>query len=190
MEPALSHRYGDARSSAGLGSMPVATKKKTAPAAEPQTIGQRLIAALVPAHFPTLAALHHAIGGSYSTLSNWKNGSKSPDLASLEAVARLVGKEPLDLLYARSGDTTALRNHPRFAAALAAAKVRFRGRIPDGAYERAADTQAAQWPEQIDDVFVYDLAQFWWKNAPDSEVSMVEEAEMRAEMAAIDAKRM
>jgi len=48
-----------------------------------------------------------------------------------------------------------------------------------------AATHAAQWPEHVDEVFLFNLAQFWWSNASDLEVSRVEENEMRAEMEVI-----
>lgn len=159
-----------------------------APPALP-TLGQRLIRALVPGHFPTMVALQNKSGLAYSTLSNWKNGSKAPDWESVELMAKLAGVDPLDLLGNRAAEVSSLRHHPDYEAAVAVAKARYRGRIPDGAYERAAATHAAQWPEHLDAAFVYNLASFWWLNASDLDVSRVEEAEVRAEMDAIDAKR-
>jgi hypothetical protein len=66
------------RRSAGLGSSPMATKPKAATAGAP-TLGQQLIRALVPKHFPTMVALQNRSGLAYSTLANWKNGSKAPE---------------------------------------------------------------------------------------------------------------
>lgn len=179
------------RKAAGLGSSPMAPRPKStqppAPAASP-TLGQRLIRALVPAHFPTMVALQNRSGLAYSTLSNWKNGTKAPDWQSVELMAKLAGVDPLDLLGDRPAEVSSLRHHPDYEAAVAVAKARYRGRLPDGAYERAAATCTAQWPEHLDATFIYNLASFWWLNAPDVEVSRVEEAEVRAEMAAIDAK--
>lgn len=176
------------RRSAGLGSSPMATKPKAATAGAP-TLGQQLIRALVPKHSPTMVALQNRSGLAYSTLANWKNGSKAPDWESIELMARLAGVDTLELLGKKSGEVSSLRHHPDFVKALEKAKARFKNRIPDGAYERAAATHAAQWPEHIDEVFLFNLAQFWWSNASDLEVSRVEEEEVRAEMDAIDAKR-
>jgi hypothetical protein len=172
----------------------MATKSKKSPAASTSTasptLGQRLIAALIPRHFKGLTALHLAAQGpAYSTLNNWRNGTAVPDWPSVEAMARLVGRDPLELLASPSGDVTALRHHPDFAGALARALSRFPNRLPRTAYEVAGDTSAAQWPEHVDELFVFNLAQFWWTNASDLEVMRAEESEARAEMAAIDAKR-
>lgn len=183
----------DARGFAPLRSSVMAKKSTQAPSgASPKvpTIGQQLIAALVPRHFKNLAALHMAAQGpAYSTLNNWKNGTAIPDWPSIELMARLVGRDPLDLLGQSSRDITALRHHPDFVKARDLARVRFPNRIPESAYLRAGETHAAQWPEHIDEVFLFNLAQFWWNNAPDSEVSKAEMDEVRAEMEAIDAKR-
>ena len=187
-----SHRYGVPRFRCGLGSSAMTTKAKVvAPMAlTAPTVGQRLIAALVPQHFPTLTALQMASGVAYSTLSNWKNGSKAPDLESVEAMARLVKRDPLELLGTREGgSTTALHHHRDFDKALAAAEQRFPGRLPRLAYQHAGTTSAAQWPETIDAVFLFDLASFWWKHASNAEAMDAEEASVRAEMAAVDAKR-
>jgi len=119
---------------------------------------------------------------------NWKNGKKAPDLQSVEAMGRLVGCDLLDLLGGRGAATTALQNHPGFVQALVAAEQRFPGRLPSSAYLQAGATCAAQWPETIDAIFLFDLASFWWKNASNSEVQTAEESEMRSDMAAIDAK--
>ena len=173
----------------GLGSSPMATKPKLdAPHASP-TLGQQVIAALIPGHFRTMTALQNASGLAYSTLSNWKNGTKIPDMDSVVRLARLAGVDPLDLLGKRRADATALRHHPDFANALTKALARFPNRLPRTAYEVAGDTSAAQWPEHVDELFVFNLAQFWWTNASDLDVMKAEEAEVRAEMAAVDAKR-
>lgn len=153
------------------------------------TLGQQLVRALVPRYFPTLTAVQIASGLAYSTLMNWKKGTKLPDWESVELMAKLAGVDPLELLGKRSNEATALRHHRDFVKAREAAQRRFPNRIPDGAYERAAATCAAQWPEHIDEVFLFNLAQFWWNNAPDSEVMQTEEDDMRREMEAIDAKR-
>lgn len=192
----LACRPEDTRRFAGLGSSPMATKTKGTPKATASdapkvapTLGQQLVRALVPRHFPTLTAVQMASGLAYSTLMNWKNGTKLPDWESVELMAKLAGVDPMELLGKRNNDATALRHHRDFVKAREAAQRRFPNRIPNGAYERAADTCAAQWPEHIDEVFLFNLAQFWWNNAPDSEAMQVEEDDMRAEMDAIDAKR-
>lgn len=154
------------------------------------TIGQRLIAALIPRYFKGLTALHLAAQGpAYSTLNNWRRGTAVPDWPSVEAMARLVGRDPLDLLGGESNDGSALRRHPDFPGALTRARQRFPNRVPDAAYERAGDTRAAQWPTHIDELFVFNLAQFWWTNASDLDVMNAEESEVRAEMDAIDRAR-
>jgi len=57
----------------------MATTKRT-PANGAGQLGARLIAALVPRHFPTLSALQLAAQGpAYSTLSNWKHGKAIPE---------------------------------------------------------------------------------------------------------------
>lgn len=191
--PRLARTSDDARGFALLRSSAMAKNSAPKPAGAPSktpTIGQRLIAALVPRHFKTLSALHMAAQGpAYSTLNNWKNGTAIPDWPSIEAMARLVGRDPLELLGQTSRDLTALRNHPDFVKARELARTRFPNRIPESAYLRAGETHAAQWPEHIDEVFLFNLAQFWWSNATDSEVSRAEMDEVRAEMEAIDAKR-
>lgn len=192
----LAYRPEDTRGFAGLGSSPMATKPKSTPKAivgdapkTAPTLGQQIIRALVPRYFPTLTAVQMASGLAYSTLMNWKKGTKLPDWESVELMARLAGVDPLELLGKRNNEATALRRHRDFVKAREAAQRRFPSRIPDGAYERAAETCAAQWPEHIDEVFLFNLAQFWWNNAPDSEVMQTEEDDMRREMEAIDAKR-
>lgn len=189
----LARTSNDARGFARLRSSAMAKNPTQAPAgASPKvpTIGQRLIAALVPRHFKTLAALHLAAQGpAYSTLNNWENGTAIPDWPSIEAMARLVERDPLDLLGQTTRDLTALRHHPDFVKAHDLARTRFPNRIPESAYLRAGETHAAQWPEHIDEVFLFNLAQFWWSNATDSEASKAEMDEVRGEMEAIDAKR-
>jgi len=77
-----------------------------APAGTPSkipTIGQRLIAALVPRHFKTLSALHMAAQGpAYSTLNNWKNGTAIPDWSSI-----------CHLYTSDAADASQSHNHPR-----------------------------------------------------------------------------
>ena len=86
----------------------MATTKRTTPNGAGQ-LGARLIAALVPRYFPTLSALQLAAQGpAYSPLSNWKHGKAIPEWESVEAMARLVGVDELELLAARGGDLTAL----------------------------------------------------------------------------------
>lgn len=53
--PALAQRAHYPHRSAGLGASPMATKPKAATAGAP-TLGQQLIKALVPKHFPTMVA--------------------------------------------------------------------------------------------------------------------------------------
>lgn len=192
--PGLAPTCNDARGFARLRSSGMAPKSKKPPAAPAPTgsptLGQRLIAALIPRHFKGLTALHLAAQGpAYSTLNNWKNGTAVPDWPSVEAMARLVGRDPLDLLALQRSDATALRHHPDYPAALTKALARFPNRLPRTAYEVAGDTSAAQWPEHVDEFFVFSLAQFWWTNASDLDVMKAEESEVRAEMAAVDAKR-
>jgi hypothetical protein len=191
--PGLAQTSNDHSRFARLRSSAMAKKATTQAAAQPtgdQTIGQRLIAALIPRYFKSLSALHLAAQGpAYSTLNNWKNGTSVPDWPSIEMMAKLVGRDPLELLKLTSGEVTALKFHPGYLRALERARVRFPNRLPLAAYERAGETHAAQWPEEIDEVFLFDLAQFWWKNASDNDVMKIEEDDVRAEMAAIDKAR-
>lgn len=146
----LAQRPQDTRRFAGLGSSPMATKPKGTPKATASpapkvapTLGQQLVRALVPRHFPTLTAVQIASGLAYSTLMNWKNGTKLPDWESVELMAKLAGVDPMELLGKRNNDATALRIRRRPRSRLSprgrfALQRKFaRVRNPDGPIGRA-----------------------------------------------------
>lgn len=64
------------------------------------SLGARVLAALVPANYPDLNALHRASGIAYSTLHAWKKGTANPRWEQIERLAELVGRDPFDLVGA------------------------------------------------------------------------------------------
>ena len=64
------------------------------------SLGARVLAALVPASYPDLNALHRASGIAYSTLHAWKKGTANPRWEQIERLAELVGRDPFDLVGA------------------------------------------------------------------------------------------
>ena len=67
------------------------------------SLGARVLAALVPANYPDLNALHRASGIAYSTLHAWKKGTANPRWEQIERLAELVGRDPFDLVGAGDG---------------------------------------------------------------------------------------
>lgn len=113
------------------------------------SLGARVLAALVPASYPDLNALHRASGIAYSTLHAWKKGTANPRWEQIERLAELVGRDAFDLVGAGAAASAAnlstLRHHPDFAPAVERALRRFPA-MPPSAYELAGDMAAAWAP--------------------------------------------
>lgn len=164
-----------------------AMPRKTADAPiAPPGLGRHLLDVVVPRYFKDLNALHVQTNIAYSTIHKWKTGETNPQWKQVEQVAKIAGREPLELLTRAIEGLTSMRNHPDWNAAVEAAKVKYRNRLPDSAYELAASTHAAQWPEHLDAFDVYDLAEFWYRTGSDRALIDAERVTVLAEMAAID----
>ena len=154
----------------------------------PDTLGRRLLAAVIPAHYKDLHALHLASGIAYSTVHKWKTGEANPRWEQVENVARLVGQNPFRMLAPSDIGERRLRvaDHPQWPAAKAKAVARFKERVPPAFYEIAGETAAASVPEHIDEHFAFELASFWFKHASDDELSR---ADTEAAQRELDAAR-
>lgn len=148
------------------------------PMDKPDTLGRRLLAAVIPAHYKDLHALHLASGIAYSTVHKWKTGEANPRWEQVETVARLVGQNPFRMLA--PGDAgehrSRVKDHPEWPGAKAKAVARFRDRVPPAFYEIAGETAAASIPEHIDEHFAFELASFWFKHSSDDELSRADTA--------------
>lgn len=155
----------------------------------PDTLGRRLLAAVIPSRFKDLNALHLATGIAYSTVHKWKTGDANPRWEQVETVARLVGENPFRMLS--PGDKASSRervaDHPEWEGAKAAALDRFPGRVPAPFYEIAGETSGASIPEHIDEHFAFELASFWFKHASDDEVSRADTAAAARELESLRA---
>lgn len=156
-------------------------------AMNPDSLGARVLTALVPAHYPDLNALHRASGIAYSTLQKWKHGGNEPRWDQVKKLAELIGVAPFVLILGAPAASNALtlRHHPNWPEAHRKARARSSA-LPDAAYELAGDTAAAQWPEQIDEFVVQRLAEFWFHAASDRKLIDAETAAVRAEMKTAD----
>lgn len=153
-----------------------------------EKLGQRLIAAVIPAHFKDLTALHHATRIAYSTIHKWKSGASSPRWEQVETVAELVGRNPFQLLQRESSRHRA-GDHPEWKAARTRAEERFRNRVPALFYDLAEETMGAALPEHIDDSFVFQLAQFWYQHASDDQLTRADTAAAERELETARASR-
>jgi hypothetical protein len=154
------------------------------------SLGARVLAALIPAHYPDLNALHRASGMAYSTLHAWKRGASNPRWEQVEKLAALVGRDPFDIVAPSesASSLSTLRHHPDFAAACGRAQRRYSS-MPAVAYELAGDMAAAQWPEHLDEHAIYRLAEFWFSNATDRRLIEAETSAARREMEAEDSRK-
>lgn len=148
------------------------------------SLASRLLSNVIdPARFETLHALHMRTGIAYSTIHQWSKDKSQPRWEQVQRIAEVLGVDPFALLddpTARA--TTPLRQHPDWRSARARAESRFPGKLPASAYELAGDTAARTWPAHLDEVSVFDLASFWYRNASDERLSSAETAVVRAEM--------
>lgn len=172
----LAQALDESRYIKGLCSAPMSDQR--------DTLGKRLLAAVIPAHFKDLNAVHLASGIAYSTVHVWKSGKSNPRWEQVEAIAALIGANPFRLVAAAEVAARAQRvgDHPGWPAAVARAIERFRDRVPHVFYEIAAETQGARVPEEIDENFAYELAYFWWKHAQDSDLRRADTAAASREL--------
>lgn len=154
------------------------------------SLGKRLFAAVVPRYFKDAQELHRRTTIAYPTVHKWKKGTANPKWEQVEKVAEVVRRDPFDLIADPAGARTALANHPEFPAALAGAKTKYKGKLPEGAYLLAASTHSAQWPDHLDAYDVYSLAEFWNRMGTDHELITAETETARAEAQALRAGRM
>lgn len=154
-----------------------------------KTFGPRVVAALVPRFYKDLTALHVATGFAYSTVHDWSTGKADPRLEVVEQLAVKVGLDPMELLSGRVNSTQAkLEDHVDWAEALRRALERWANKIPSYAFRMAGQTAPARMPERLDEFFVFDLANFWFKHARDDELARAESAEVQREMDEEDAE--
>lgn len=59
------------------------------------SLGARVLAALVPASYPDLNALHRASGIAYSTLHAWKKGTANPRWEQIEPARNVLARSGL-----------------------------------------------------------------------------------------------
>lgn len=151
-----------------------------------ETLGQRLVAAVVPSRFKDLNALHRETGFAYSTVHKWKTGESNPRWEQVEAIAALAGANAFRLIAgAEPSERQRAGDHPDWAGALAKAQQRFPNRIPERMYAIAADTSGVSMPEHIDELFVFELAQFWHQFANDRELAQADTAAALRELDAL-----
>ena len=138
------------------------------PMDKPDTLGRRLIAAVVPRHFKDLNALHLATKIAYSTVHKWKTGESNPRWEQVETVAALVGINPFRLISAAEVPERRLRvgDHPQWSGAVVRAQQRFPNRVP----------------ERFDENFAFELAQFWFKHATDHDLKRADTAAAAREL--------
>lgn len=147
------------------------------------SLAARLLQNLVPSRFKDLNAVHLRTGIAYSTVHSWSKDKAQPRWEQVERIAEVVGVDPFALLEdPATRGAVLLRHHPDWPAARANAEARFPGKLPPSAYELAGDTAARRWPEKLDEVGVFDLASFWYRNASDERLASAETAVARAEM--------
>lgn len=150
--------------------------------------GQLVVEAVVPRVWKDLQQMHYKTGIAYSTLHAWKSGTQEPKLAQLQEVAALAQTTVPDLLS--GGATVAakgrVRDHPEWSGAVAEAEKKRPGKLPPGAYQVASMTAPARWPEHIDWIFAFDLAEFWHRHAADEDLADAETAAAQREMDAED----
>lgn len=151
------------------------------------SLGQRLIAAVIPAYFKDPNALHLASRIAYSTIHKWKTGESNPRWEQVQAIAELVHVNPFRLLSGAESESTRPRigDHPEWRGAVVAAQSRFPGRVPDHFYEIAGETAAAVIPEHLDEHFAFELASFWFKHANDHELTHADTSAARRELDAL-----
>lgn len=151
------------------------------------SLGQRLVAAVIPAYFKDLNALHMASQIAYSTVHNWKSGKSNPRWEQVLAISELVHVNPFRLLSGTENASVRPRigDHPEWRGAVVAAQSRFPGRVPDHFYEIAGETAAAVIPEHLDEHFAFELASFWFKHANDQELTHADTAAARRELDAL-----
>jgi len=152
--------------------------------AMPPSLASRLLSNVIaPARFETLQALHMRTGIAYSTIHQWSKDKSQPRWEQVQRIAEVLGVDPFALLDdPATRGTMPLRHHPDWSSARARAEARFPGKLPPSAYELAGDTAARTWPAHLDEVSVFDLASFWYRNASDERLSGAETAIARAEM--------
>lgn len=153
-----------------------------------ETLGQRLLAAVIPAHFKDLNALHLASRIAYSTVHKWKTGEANPRWEQVETVAGLVGINAFRLLNGSDGRVR-VGDHPEWAPARAGAEKRYHGRVPPHFYDIAEETSGAALPEHLDESFAFSLAQFWYQHATDDQIARADTAAAKRELDAARASR-
>lgn len=148
------------------------------------TLGQALLAAVIPSRFKDLNALHLASRIAYSTVHKWKTGEANPRWEQVCAIADLVHENPFRLVSgADVGDRAPrISDHPLWGRAVERALDRFPGRVPERFYAIAGAGRAASMPEIVDENFAFELAQFWWKYANNHELSQADTAAAQGEL--------
>lgn len=166
----------DPRYIAGLHSAPMDTHTPS--------LGQRLIAAVVPSRFKDLNALHLASRIAYSTVHKWKTGEANPRWEQVCAIADLVHENPFRLVSGAdaSGRAPRIADHPMWDRSVQRALERFPGRVPERFYAVAGGGSGAEVPEIIDEHFAFELAQFWWKYANNQELARADTAAAQHEL--------
>ncbi len=79
------------------------------------TLGERLIAALIPARVKNKSKLAQLIGAAGSTVHNWSTGKSTPDTRSIELIAEKLGIDVADLLREVEGPRVEPESHSRYS---------------------------------------------------------------------------